>query len=1043
MAGNSTDRLRETLDEVFMLERSDLDFGLYRIMNMRREKIRRFFDRNLLPKAREALSHMQESERTVLRAQIEEATEQARNLGLDDPSGTPRVRELKSRLEAGGDDREAEAEVYGHLASFLRRYYKEGDFISQRRYKEGIYSIPYEGEEVKLHWANADQYYVKSTEQFRDYMFLVADENNLGRRVHFKLVVADMERENNRAVAGQERRFVLADYNPVEEVGGELLVRFEYRPASGARQSTLNGEIEVLILENPAAQSWRDLLARDVRREGAKDVLTLIRKHINTYTAKNIFDYFIHKDLGGFLSRELDFYLKNEVLRLDDIDTDGVTAETLERLLRKVRAIRAIGLPVIEFLASLEEFQKSLWLKKKFVVETHWCVTLDRVPRELYPEIIKNARQRDEWVRLFAIDDIKCDAKTPAYSEPLSVAFLESHPQLVLDTSLFDRDFTEKLLESIDDLDEMTDGLLVHGDNFQALALLQSRYTKRLRSIYIDPPYNTDASPIAYKNGYRSSSWISLMQDRLLASRPFLSDDGIICVTIDDYQVHELATLMSQTFGRENYLGTVVIRNNPSGRSTVRGFSVSHEYAFFFRNSEAAALSRLPRTEAQLERFSVEDGQHVNWRNFRKDGGAVTYRTARPRQFYPLYVNVSEGSVRIPTLTWDLAIQSWHANEDPADNETVVWPIDERGRERVWSLGHVSAQQSVADLRSRLGRDGERQVDRRHIPSTGVLPRTWWDKKTYAAREYGSSALSDLFGEGGVFSFAKSPFATQDCLWISGMDDGDGTVLDYFAGSGTTGHAVINLNRQDFGQRKYILVEMGDYFDTVLKPRVLKAVYSQDWKDGKPVDRNGVSQLIKVIRLDSYEDTLGNLRVEQTQKQAQLLGKVDERFREQYELGYWISEETRGSASLLDIDRFGEPWSYVLKIGQISNAESDLVTVDLVETFNYLLGLHVQRVDHKRGVTLVQGKLPASPGQATGERALVVWRNSREMDADAFDEFFWGQEINPRDMDFDVIYVNGDNFLENSRSLGEAWRVRLIEEHFQRLMFETAEKESR
>ena len=451
----------------------------------------------------------------------------------------------------------------------------------------------------------------------------------------------------------------------------------------------------------------------------------------------------------------------------------------------------------------------------------------------------------------------------------------------------------------------------------------------------------------------------------------------------------------------------------------------------------------MPRSEAQIKRFSVEDGQNVAWRNFRKDGGAVTYRTARPRQYYPLYVDVHEGSVRIPQMTWDIAARSWHPQEKATENETAVWPIDERGRERVWSLGHVSARESVADLRVSLGREGEHQVNRRHIPSMGVLPRTWWDKKTYAAREYGTAALSDLFGEGGVFSFAKSPFATQDCLWVSGMDDGDGTVLDYFAGSGTTGHAVINLNRQDEGQRKYILVEMGEYFETVLKPRVLKAVYSQDWKNGKPVGRNGVSQLIKVIRLESYEDTLGNLRVQQTQEQAHLLDKVDERFREQYDLSYWITEETRGSASLLDIDRFQDPWSYVLTVGQVSANEAKPVTVDLVETFNYLLGLRVRRVDHKRGVTLVQGTLPPAPGQAIGEQALIVWRNTTEMDAEALDKFLWDQRINPHDMVFDVIYVNGDNFLGNSCRAGEVWKVRLIEEEFQRLMFEAAEKERR
>ena len=270
MARSNIDRLKETLGELFMVDRADLDFGLYRIMNVRRDKIRRFLDLDLLPKVREALGQMQESERAALQVQIVVASEQARNLGLDNPSDTPRVRELQSRLEAEGDSEEAEAEVYGHLTSFLRRYYKEGDFISLRRYKDDAYAIPYEGEEVKLHWANADQYYIKNTEQFRDYTFLVSDEGEPQRRVHFKLVLADAERDNNRAAAGQERRFVLAEDDFVTEVGGELLVRFEFRPAKSVRQATLDGEAEALILEDPAAQAWRALLTRDVRRAGGE-----------------------------------------------------------------------------------------------------------------------------------------------------------------------------------------------------------------------------------------------------------------------------------------------------------------------------------------------------------------------------------------------------------------------------------------------------------------------------------------------------------------------------------------------------------------------------------------------------------------------------------------------------------------------------------------------------------------------------------------------------------------------------------------------------
>src|SRR5690606_10671288 len=124
----------------------------------------------------------------------------------------------------------------------------------------------------------------------------------------------------------------------------------------------------------------------------------------------------IHKDLGKFLRRELDFFIKNEILYLDNlIDVDDAV---LKQQLSKATVLREIGHKIIDFLAQIEDFQKKLWLKKKFVVETHYCVTLDRVPRELYPEIAANGAQRAEWVRLFAIDEIEGDDDTPGYSEP-------------------------------------------------------------------------------------------------------------------------------------------------------------------------------------------------------------------------------------------------------------------------------------------------------------------------------------------------------------------------------------------------------------------------------------------------------------------------------------------------------------------------------------------------------------------------------------------------------------------------------------------------
>ena len=549
-SADKLDRLRALLREMFQLDRGDLDFGLYRIMNLKSAEITAFLDDDLLPQVQAKLNLTSAEERARLERDLETACTQARALGLDpDTTTPPRIAELNRRLAEMKKDADAEADVYNHLANFFARYYTEGDFISQRRHSGGgrsAYLIPYDGEEVKLHWANADQYYVKTTENYASYAFAVGAGEASGR-VRFEVVKADNEKDNVKVTDGRQRRFVLAaGRNAIVVEDGDRIVRFEHRPltesekkkwaGNGSAQQARINEAAVTRILNAMDPDWRTLLTAPAPTN-ANGEHTLLAKHIERYTARNSFDYFIHKDLDGFLRRELDLYLNTEVLNLDDLEQGD--AARLDRALARVRAIRHIGGKIIDFLAQLEEFQKALWLKKKFVLETQWFVTLDRVPDALYPEIAANTAQCREWVELFAADEIAGDLANGnvSWSASPSVDFLKANPCLVIDTRHFDRDFTDRLLAALSDagpLDEQMDGLLVHGENFQALNLLQARYRGQVQCIYIDPPYNTDSSAILYKNDYKDSSWLSLMEDRVLLAKIFLPADGILCCAIDD-----------------------------------------------------------------------------------------------------------------------------------------------------------------------------------------------------------------------------------------------------------------------------------------------------------------------------------------------------------------------------------------------------------------------------------------------------------------------------------------------------------------------------
>lgn len=1020
-ASASLQKLRAKLAELFMFDQADLDFGIYRIMNAKRDEISRFLDNDLLPQVRETLASLESGDRAQIETELAKAIEQANDLGVD-PEMSPKVKQLREQLGATPDIEAIESEVFSHLYEFFRRYYSDGDFLSLRRYKAGVYAIPYEGEEVKLHWANADQYYIKTTENFRDYAFKVAD----GRSVHFKVVDADTEANNNKAANGNDRRFILSQNKPIAKEGGELVINFEYRPdAEKRKQAQLNAEAVQAVLTAEGFINWTSALAAKAPTEKNKD-RTLLEKHLTEYTAKNTFDYFIHKDLGGFLRRELDFYIKNEVMYLDDVESD--TAPRVEQYLAKIKAMRRIAHKIVDFLAQLEGFQKKLWLKKKFIIETNYFVTLDRVPQELYPEIAANDAQREEWLGLFSIDEIKKDLAGPGYDVPLTVEFLDANSFLPVDTKFFGPEFKHRLLASFVDLDEELDGVCFNSHNFQALHLIRERYRHQVRCVYIDPPYNTDSSEILYKNNYRRSCWNTMIDQCIEPAKEIMDSAAVLCATIDDQQQKEVSMILAERFGASNVLGTVAIRINPSGRVTLRGFAQAHEYALFLGTTGQSSIGKLPRTEKQQERFNQSDERGVfEWRNFRREGSS-SERASRPKRYFPLYV--SGETIRIPKMEWVEKDRAYKILEPPKESEASIYPVDSNGNDRVWRWGLEKIDRETHEIVPKK-RGGEFQIYYKYRPNLdGVLPLTVWTDKKYSATEYGTALLKKLFGDRNLFDFPKSIFAVMDCIRIGGASERASLVLDYFAGSGTTGHAVINLNRQDGGERKYLLVEMGEYFDTVLIPRLKKVVYANDWRDGKPVSREGLSHSLKYIRLESYEDALNNLDVKRSSDQSSLLDTQEE-LREDYVLRYMLDVETQSSASLLNIERFDDPFSYKLNVSNGGTAgETRPVNVDLVETFNYLLGLRVKHIDFVSGFRVVEGTNP------DGERVLIIWRNLNDKSNEELDRFFQKQAYETRDTEFKLIYVNGDNNLENLRRPDETWKVRLIEQEFQRLMFD-------
>lgn len=250
------------------------------------------------------------------------------------------------------------------------------------------------------------------------------------------------------------------------------------------------------------------------------------------------------------------------------------------------------------------------------------------------------------------------------------------------------------------------------------------------------------------------------------------------------------------------------------------------------------------------------------------------------------------------------------------------------------------------------------------------------------------------------------------------------------------------MNREDGGRRKFILDEMGEYFETVLLPRIKKVTFSRDWSDGKvrrPLsveEQERSPRILKVLRLESYEDSLANLRIAIRSSVQRQLVEANAAVREDYMLHYVMNADTVGSPSLLNVQAFDHPFEYKLKIATETVGETKDVNVDLVETFNWLLGLRVHTMDVIRGFHVITGRLPGPGNSEDGEKTLIIWRDTTENPNEKLDEFFRKQNYNTQDQEFDVIYVNGDNNLQNLKRDDQTWKVRLIEEEFHRLMWD-------
>ena len=404
-----------------------------------------------------------------------------------------------------------------------------------------------------------------------------------------------------------------------------------------------------------------------------------------------------------------------------------------------------------------------------------------------------------------------------------------------------------------------TQNLYIEGDNLEVLKLLQETYLEKIDVIYIDPPYNTGNSLVYHNdffennndyllsmsgqydengnllvcntenNGRFHTDWLNMMYPRLKIAKNLLKKSGILVLTIDDYEVNTITTVLNEIFGEHNHLATVVIKNNHSARSTINGFSINHEYALYYSKSNDVELGRMRHTKEQKQRYKENDDfGSFEWENFRKNG-TDSDRNDRPKQYFPIIINEKNCKLRIPTLCWK--DKEYEVLDELTENEKLVFPVTQNGQEKVWKYGIERTKEIIDEIKVKKNGDfGYELYRKKYLNDEGVMPHTWWDKPEYSARDNGTRMLTNIFGPTKIFDFPKAPEAVKDSLLTANLKSG-GIVLDFFSGSATTAHAVMQLNAEDGGKRKFIMVQLPE--KTEENSEAYKAGYKNICEIGK------------------------------------------------------------------------------------------------------------------------------------------------------------------------------------------------------------------
>lgn len=431
----------------------------------------------------------------------------------------------------------------------------------------------------------------------------------------------------------------------------------------------------------------------------------------------------------------------------------------------------------------------------------------------------------------------------------------------------------------------IADNLIIKGNNLLSLHTLKKEFAGKVKLIYIDPPYNTGGlgDTFTYNNNFKRSTWLTFMYNRLAVAKELLKKDGVLIVAIDENEQPHLGVMLKEFF-KDYEVHCITIVHNPRG---VQGanFSYTHEYAFFV----------VPKGKKLIGNRIIDESE-IDFTNLRNWGGE-SLRSDAKNCFFPIIVDPKSSEI---IGFGDVCEDDFHPNkrEIIKEGQVYIYPVDNDNIERKWRY----ARQSVEEVRKLLrARKKSGQWDIEIGKNFGQYKTVWVDPK-YDANEYGTKIVSRLVPEN-KFSFPKSLYNVKDCVYAVVGNDKDAIVLDYHAGSGTTAHAVLELNKEDGGSRKFILCEQMNYVETVTSKRIQRVIEQNGSNDFVYLELKKYNQHF-IEAIEEAKDSESLLQIWEQMKAKSFLNynidikKQDEHFEEFKALS--LTEQKQHLCELLD-----------------------------------------------------------------------------------------------------------------------------------------------